>query len=574
MVAFDSLPQNAIEFMEWPWSQIEPYYQDLEARPIDASNVSRWLADWTRLSDLASETYARLNVAVTLDTTDPEAERNYNTFLEQTHRPVLAADQRLKEKLLASGLKPDGFEIPLRRMRTETAIFRAENLPLLTEERKLVSAFNRIIGAQSVTWQGQEVTLQGLRKAFESPDRSERESAWRLASERQLADREALNELWGKFMVLRGQLAENAGVAENEGFADYRSYRWKQMLRLDYTPEDCLEFQRAILQVAVPAATRLYESHRQRLGVEALRPWDLDQDLYPVHLPPLPAYGDLEVLQNRAEAIFDQLDAQLGEHFRILRFEGLLDLDNRKGKAPGGYCTAFPVARRPFIFMNAVGLASDVRTLLHESGHAFHNFERFELPYAQQRIPGLEFAEVASMAMELLASPYLSGCPDSLYSETDARRFRLAHLENILLFWPYMAVVDAFQHWVYTHYQAASDPANCDAKWLELWQRYIPGVDWSGLDTAAMTGWQRKQHIFRYPFYYVEYGLAQLGAVQVWRNALIDPAAALASYRQALSLGGTATLPDLYRACGAKLAFDAKTLSEAVQLIEQAISAL
>jgi oligoendopeptidase F len=273
-------------------------------------------------------------------------------------------------------------------------------------------------------------------------------------------------------------------------------------------------------------------------------------------------------------AIFQRVDPELAQYFEIMRNEGLLDLENRKGKAPGGYCTGFPVAQRPFIFMNAVGLSGDVRTLLHESGHAFHNFERFRLPYFQQRIPGLEFAEVASMAMELLASPYLSGGEEGLYSEADARRFRLAHLENILLFWPYMAAVDAFQHWIYTHHPAASDPENCDLRWLELWGQYLPGVDWSGLEAAAMTGWQRKQHIFRYPYYYVEYGVAQLGAVQVWRNALNDPAAALASYRRALSLGGTATLPELYKACGARFAFDAATLGEAVELIEQTIATL
>jgi len=230
--------------------------------------------------------------------------------------------------------------------------------------------------------------------------------------------------------------------------------------------------------------------------------------------------------------------------------------------------------RRPFIFMNAVGLSGDVRTILHESGHAFHNFERLQLPFAQQRAPGLEFAEVASMSLESLTFPYIDAEPVGLYSPDDARRFRLLHLEKILAFWPYMAVVDAFQHWAYTHIGQAGDPANCDAKWLELWQRYLPGVDWSGLQAEAETGWHRKQHIYRYPFYYVEYGLAQLGAVQVWRSALQDPVEALARYRQALSLGGTATLPQLYQAAGARLAFDAETLAEAVQLVEQALFAL
>jgi oligoendopeptidase F len=343
------------------------------------------------------------------------------------------------------------------------------------------------------------------------------------------------------------------------------------MLRLDYTPQDTIRFQQAIEQVAVPAATRIYEKHRRRLGVASLRPWDLDQDLYPIQFPVLPSYGSVENLKQTAQVIFRQVDPQLGEYFRLMQEENLLDLENRKGKAPGGYCTSFPVSRQPFIFMNAAGLSSDVRTILHEAGHAFHNYERFELPYAQQRIPGLEFAEVASMAMELLASPYLSINQGGFYPTEAAARARSAHLEHILLFWPYMAVVDAFQHWAYENHAQASQASYCDARWLELWQRFLPGVDWSGLEAEAETGWHRKQHIHRYPFYHVEYGVAQLGAVLVWRNALQDQAEAVVQYRYALSLGGTATLPDLFRAAGARFAFDAETLSEAVDLVEHKI---
>jgi oligoendopeptidase F len=565
---FDSLPDSAILFQEWPWEQIEPYYQDLLARPLDDKIVGRWLADWTRLSDLIGEVYARLSVAVTVDTTDPEVEARFNAFLDQIHPQAQAADQKLKEKLLASGLEPPGFAVPLRKMRAEAAIFRLENLPLLSQERKMASEYNKIIGAQTVTWEGEELTLQQLRRALQSSDQAQRERAWRLAAERQLADRAAIGELWARFMHLRGRLAKNAG------FRDYRSYRWQQMLRLDYTPADSRQFQQAIAEVVVPAATRLYERRRVQLGVETLRPWDLDQDLYPLDLPPLPAYGSIEDLPARAEAAFHRVDPQLGDYFHVLRAEGLLDLDNHKGKAPGAYCISYAVLKRPFIFMNGVGLASDVRTILHESGHAFHNFERLRLPYFQQRVPGLEFAEVASMAMELLASPHLDSQPDGFYPPEDARRFRIAHLEHILAFWPYMAVVDAFQHWVYTHHDQASDPRRCDAQWLELWRRYLPGVDWSGLDDEAMTGWQRKQHIHRYPLYYIEYGLAQLGAVQVWRNSLHDPAQALGQYRRALRLGGTANLPELYRAAGARFAFDAETLGEAVRLVEGTIEEL
>jgi oligoendopeptidase F len=303
-----------------------------------------------------------------------------------------------------------------------------------------------------------------------------------------------------------------------------------------------------------------------------LRPWDTHARA--PHEAPLRPFGDGAELAERGEAVLTRVDGELGGHFATLRREGFLDLDNRKGKAPGGYCAYFPVARRPFIFMNAVGLPGDVRTLLHEAGHAFHDFEMARLPYHQQRDAPIEFAEVASMAMELLAAPYLRRSDGGYYDQAEYARARIEHLEGILTFWPYMAVVDGFQHWAYTNPEAAADPAACDAAWDRLWGRFMHGVDWSGLDAERMTGWHRKQHIYRYPFYYVEYGLAQLGAVQVWRNALSDQAGAVAAYRRALALGGTATLPDLFQAAGARFAFDAGALREAVELIEGTIGAL
>lgn len=565
---FTSLPVSIQEFMNLPWDKIKSYYQELEGYPLGERNVEDWLSQWSSLIDLISETYARLTLAVNQDTTDKGAESSYDAFLDEIYPASQAADQQLKEKLLASQVEPKGFEVPLRKMRTESAIFREVNLPLLSEERKLASKYNKIIGAQTVLWEEEERTLTQMRRVFQNPDRQVRQLAWQMCAQRQLADREAINSLWCQLLQLRNHLASNASLP------DYRAYRWQQMLRLDYTPEDCAQFRQAIEQVAVPAASRVYDRHRQRAGWKSLRPWDLDLDLYPIHFPPLPSYGDVENLKETAEEIFKCVDPVLGNNFHTMRTEGLLDLENRKGKSPGGYCTAFPVTRRPFIFMNAVGLPGDVRTILHESGHAFHNFERISLPYAQQRHPGLEFSEVASMSMELLASPYLPARQGGFYSDRDAARFRIHHLEHILIFWPYMAVVDAFQHWAYQNPTSASDPSNCDAQWLQLWQRFIPGVDWKGLEAEAMTGWHRKQHIYRYPFYYVEYGLAQIGAVQVWRQALDDQAGAVAAYREALSLGGTKTLPELFAAAGVKFAFDSQTLGEAVHLIEKNIENL
>lgn len=568
------LPTNALEFLDWPWEQIAPYYQELAERPLDAGNVAGWLAEWSQLRRLILERYARLSVARDRDTTDPRAEARYNEFLDKIDPAYEAADLRLKERLLASGLEPDGFEIPLRNMRQEAALFRAENLPLLTQERKFETEYYKTIGAQTIAWEGVETPLPQLGPVYLNPDRSVREKAWRLASARRLQDRAALNSLWGRLLGLR------EGLAANADYADYRGFRWNQLLRFDYGPADAKQFHRAIAQVGVPAAARLYEKHRRRLGLDSLRPWDLKGEqgtLGPVDPPgqkPLRPFVNGAELMSSAARILKSVDAQFGAYFDLMQAGQLLDLDNRKGKAPGGYCMAFPASQRPFIFMNAVGLHNDVQTLLHESGHAFHVFEASGLPYSQQQTVPMEFAEVASMSMELLAAPFLAANRGGFYSDGDAARARVEHLESLILFWPYMAVVDAFQHWVYENPRAAHDPQNCDREWLALWNEFMPGVNWTGLEEACMTGWQRKLHIFAVPFYYVEYGLAQLGAVQVWRNASSDQARAVEAYRRALALGGMVSLPRLYSTAGARFAFDAETLDQAVGLIERTIAEL
>lgn len=565
---FQNLPNSTDEFLALSWEEVQPFFESLVNQTIDTGNVSEWLAEWTSLHDLFEESFNRLRVKTTQDTSDEQATERFIAYQDTIFTPALAAEQSLRAKLLDSGLEPAGMQNPLRKMRVEAEIFREENLPLLSEDRKLGLTYNKIIGAQTIEWEGKEITLQQLRPVYYQSDREKRERAWRTAAHRQLADREAINNLWRQELEIRQQLAHNVGMT------DFRAYQWQQLDRLDYTPHDCETFRASIEQVAVSAATRVYEKHRQLLGVEKLRPWDLDLDLYPIERPTLPSYGSGKDLIEITGRIFDQVDPQLGKYFKTMVQQNQLDVENRKGKAPGAYCTYFAVSQRPFIFANSVGLFSDVRTMLHESGHAFHLFEIMALPYVQQRRSGLEFAEVASMSMELLASPYWAKDQGGFYESGEARRARVAHLERLLTFWPYMAVVDAFQHWVYTHLAEALDPSNCDAKWLELWRQFIPGVDWSGLEDAAETGWHRKQHIHRIPFYYVEYGVAQLGSVQIWRNALQDQAQAVADYRKALAMGGTASLPDLYAAAGAKFAFDAKTLGEAVSLIEQVIAEL
>ncbi len=560
------LPKTSLDFMNWPWSEIEPYFNELNERRINTSNLSAWLAEWSQLSKLLHETFWRLNVATTVNTIDEGAEKRYNTFLDEIQPRARAAVQKLKEKLLASGLRPEGFEIPLRNIRAEAALFRQENLPLLSEELKLANEYDKITGAHTVAWQDEEVTLTQLSLVYMEPDRQVRQRAWQLASERWLADREAINAVWVKLMGVRRQLAANAGLP------DYRAYRWQQMLRFDYTPQDCRRFHEAIEQAVVPAARRIYERRRQRLGLQTLRPWDLSVD--PYGLPALKPFESVDELEEKCARIFQQVDPHLAVQFELMRTEKLLDLDNRKNKAPGGYCTDFPVAERPFIFTNSVGVHDDVQTMLHEGGHAFHFFAAFLLPYHQQFYAPLEFMEVASMAMELLASPFLTFDHGGFYTPQDAARARVEHLERSILFWPYMAVVDAFQHWVYANPNAAEDPHNCDAQWDVLWERFMPGVDWSGLEQQRMTGWHRKLHIHEEPFYYIEYGLAQLGAVQIWRKALSDQAGAVAAYRNALALGNTRPLPELFETAGARFALDAGTLGEAVALMESVIAEL
>jgi oligoendopeptidase F len=561
-----SPPNNALDALDWPWEKYEPYFEELAERKLDSDKLKDWMLDWSHMEKLLNEVEHRLWVATTVNTTDKKAAEMYHTFLDKVYPPAKTAGQKLKEKLLDSGLEPENFAVQLREMRTQADLYREENLPLLSEDKKMDTVYDKIVGDQTVEWEGKDITLIKLHLVQQDQDREKREKSWRLAMERWQQDRQAIDELWIKFMNVRGQIARNAG------YDSYRDYRWREMLRLDFTPEDCLRFDESIEKAAVPAALRAYERRKERLGLDRLRPWDLYVD--PLKREPLRPYKELTELIDKCSTILHKVDPELGGYFDIMREEGLLDLENRKGKGPSAYCIEYQLAKRPFIFMNAVGLHEDVQTLLHESGHAFHVFEASHLPYFHQLIYGFEIAEVASTSMELLTAPYLLEDEGGFYSMKEAARARIEHLEEYLLFWPYMAVVDSFQHWVYENHEAASDPANCDAHWTTLWDRYMKGVDWSGLEVEKASGWHRKLHIFEDPFYYVDYGLAQLGAVQVWANSLRDQAEAVRKYRSGLALGATRPLPELFEACGAKLAFDAETLGEVVGLIEQTIQEL
>lgn len=553
--------------LDWTWEQWQPHYQTLLDAELTADTLDEWLLAQTQLSNLMQEVGTRLRIATDVNTEDEEAEARYKRFVAEVRPNVQQAAFNLNKMLLDSGLETDAIRIPLRNVRNAVEIFSPDNLPLFTQVSDLTTEYNKLAGSQTVTWEDEERTLSQMRPLLREADRDVREKAWRSIQERVIVDRASYNDLWQRYMTVRKQIYQNAGLN------DFREYAWKSRQRHDYTPENVLEFCNAIETVVVPILAKLRETRRQQMGLDTLRPWDTDVDI--LGRPAIKPYETIEDFSTTATDIFQQLDPQLGDYFEAMRTSKMLDLDNRKGKAPGGYNTSLPVTESPFIFMNAVGLENDVRTLLHEAGHAFHNFERYaNLQYAMQRRSPMEFNEVASMAMELLALPYVTEDKGGYFSEEEAARYIYNQLSGIMMGLAHMATVALFQHWIYTHHDEATDATACDAQWLDLRERFLPGVDWSGLEDFRINRWRRQLHIFVVPFYYIEYALARLGSLQVWKNALNDPATALTDYREALALGGTVNLPELYATAGAKLAFDVATLQDAITLVKQEMERL
>jgi len=574
-MALPPLPTTMSDINPRRWHSIQPFVEELQQRELNADNVGQWLHDWSQLGRLIEETAAVIYIEKSLDTTDEAKEQAFLDFVDNVLPQLQIADQVLKERLLnlhiANGDLADldaldGMSLVLRNLRNEAELFREENVPLQTALARLDNEYEKVTGGMKTVWDGQEKNLSQLAVLLQDKDRSVRERAWQATMDLWLASRQQLNKIYADMLALRRQLAANAGLP------DYRAYAFREKGRFDYTPADCFTFHEAIEAVVVPAARRIYQKQQARLGLDTLRPWDVQVDTSDA--PPLKPYQGQDELIRGSLNIFQKVDAELGRYLATMAEEDLLDLDTRSGKALGGYCNTLPLRQRPFIFMNGVGIHDDVQTMLHEAGHAFHVFETAALPLIWQTEAPMEFCEVASMAMELLAAPYLVKAQGGFYTATEAARARIEHLEGILTFLPYMAVVDAFQHWVYTHPDAAMDASNCDAAWDQLWQRFTPGVDWTGFDEARVTGWHRKPHIFGSPFYYIEYGMAQVGALQVWRNSLNDHPGALAAYRKALALGGTKTLPELFAAAGADFRFDTAMLTGLVQLVEKNVEEL
>jgi oligoendopeptidase F len=545
------------------FSRIEPYFRQLQDRALsDVASLEKWLRDASELAACLGEVRTDRYVRMTCQTDDAAASEAYMKYVEEIDPPCRRAWHKLNEKFLASPvvakLPRDRYAVLERSTRAAVELFREENVPLLVDQSRLAQEYQKLCGQMMVFFDGQERTLQQMGLYLEDTDRSVRQEAWELVARRRLQDKDKLEDIFDALRVVREQMARNAGLP------DYRAYAFKAYQRFDYTPEDCLRFHDSIARTVVPAVRELNERRRKNLGVPTLRPWDRAVDEQ--GRAALRPFSDVEQLCTGCAAIFTRVDPELGEQFAHMRARGYLDLDSRKGKAPGGYQSTYDEERRPFIFMNAVGLHRDVETLLHEGGHAFHTFATQQEELYEYRSAPIEFCEVASMGMELLAMDHL----DAFYAPADLARARRKQLEGILRLFPWAATIDAFQHWLYTH-PGHSREARRTA-WLELHERFDPHVDFSGCEDVRGHLWQQQLHLYQVPFYYIEYAIAQLGALQVWQNARRDRANAVRRYRQGLALGGSRPLPELFSAAGIRFDFSYDTLAPLVEAVQEELA--
>jgi oligoendopeptidase F len=529
-------------------------YEELEARPAqDREELERLVLDWDELESLVEEAYCTAYADMTGDTTRPDFKWRYTAVAERALPLAEERRARLEKKVLgspAAGGLGAGYDLFLDDLRVRAALFRGANVALRTEELRLGHEFEQTVGRQQVRVRGETLTVPEAAPLLESPDRALREEAWRARAAVQAADADAMDDVFDRLLAVRGAIAGNAG------FASFRDFRFRELRRDEYTPDDCLALHAAIERQVVPVVAAEMERRGRQLGVARLRPWDLAAD--PEGRPPLPLAGGAERLREGCARILRRMDPELGALFRGMVELGLLDLESRPGKTHTGYMLIFARRRLPFISMSAAGTRRDVDVLLHEAGHSLHYLLAREHPLRVLRFPRLEFVEVAAMATELLARPY----QDEFWEGEELRRALDDRIVAVLALFPWYAMVDAFQHWAYARPGHSADERR--AAWRGLEARFRPWIDWTGLEHAMGTGWQF-HHLFTNPFYFVEYAIAQLGALRIWLASLGDERGTLERFRGALALGATRPLPELFRAAGIEMRFDEETVREVVQ---------
>ncbi len=542
-------------------AQVRPLFQALLEREIDSADaLQNWILERSALESALSQTGTVLYIRMTCQTDDPARARAYQNFIETIQPAAKVFNDQLNKKYVTEQtrwqLDQKRYQVYARALRTDIELFREENVALETEVALRTQEYQTITGAMTVVFEGKERTLPEMGKFLHEPDRGLRERAWRSAARRRLDDKDKLERLFDRLISLRVKIAENAG------FSNFCDYKFRALHRFDYTPQDCKQYHSSVEKLLVPLWRHILERRREQMKLKKLRPWDTAVDA--LGRPPLRPFTKVHELTQGCIKIFNRLDPRLGRQFTEMVGAGLLDLESRKGKAPGGYQSTLDEARKPFIFMNAVGVDDDLRTLLHEAGHAFHSLACAPDPLLDYRHGPMEFNEVASMGMELLADPHIG----VFYGPQDEQRSRSEHWEGIVSTLVWVAVIDAFQHWVYEH--PGHDSVERKAAWLAIHERFGGNfIDWGGLAEEHAFLWHRQLHIFEVPFYYIEYGIAQLGALQLWNNAQKDPKTVLANYKKALALGGSRPLPELFETAGIKFDFSPKTIAPLVDVMKQ-----
>ncbi|GMA17297.1 oligoendopeptidase F [Deinococcus metallilatus] len=532
------------------WDTYAPRYAGLLSADLTAEQVPAWLAEWSALDAEVGQAGNKLATHADLHTDDEAIQARYAKFLEEVSPQAQRAEQALTEKLLAvPGYTPaPDFALNYRRFRDAAALFREANVELGVTHEAQMNRHGVITGNQKVILNGEERTVPQAKQQMDSPDRTEREEAWRALAASNQGVAPALDALMLELIGTRQQLAWNADLP------GYRDFIWRRLDRVDYTPEDCRAFHEAVREEVVPLAAEIMGGIAARLGLDSVRPWDYNRNnlLDPEGRASLKPFKTGAELEDLAQTAFEGLDGELAARFRSMR-DGLLDLQSRPGKMTHAYCQYFPVQNEPFVLMNVVGTSEDVRVLFHEVGHAFHGFlSGGAQPLVWNRWSPIEFVEIPSMAMEFLTLDHLG----HVFSPAELARYREKQLQGVVAFLPWAAQMDAFQHWLYAEAGQNVTTADLDAKWLELDRTFHPFVNWDGLDESVRAkGWQY-YHVFRAPFYYIEYAMCYLAAVGIWRGARQNPAEALSNYKASLRLGSTVPVPELYHAAGVDFRFD------------------
>ena len=544
---------------------VSALYQSLLQRdiPIDSAKLRQWIMDWSELESVLGEVSCRRYVAMTCNTADENAAKAYTDFVENVQPIMNEYDDKLNKKLVAhpakNALKGE-FGEWFKGVQVSLDLFSPDNIPLETEENKEIQAYQKITGGMSVEFEGKTQTMQQLAAYMERTDRELRERAWRAMWERRLQDKEALDKAFDNLFALRKQIAKNSHCK------DYIDYIYLAKHRFDYSPADCEPFHESIEKLVLPLQKEIYKKRAQKMGLDCLRPWDLNVD--PLNRAPLKPYRTGDELIEKVDQIFESIHPQAGKWAREMQAKKLIDPDSRLGKAPGGYQIGFDESRLPFIFMNSAETDRDIYTLLHESGHSFHQFALAGQPIFPYRDVPAEFAEVASMSMELIGTSNLK--PFYGDDKEAIARSIAGELEDVIWLFPWVASVDSFQHRLYSFPEhTASDRSDI---WTEIMDRYDTGVDYSGLEAVRRNLWQKQLHIFECPFYYIEYGIAQIGALQVWANFKKDPKKAIDDLFRAESLGSSRPLPELFAAANIKFDFTPKTLEPLMQVVWDELS--